>query len=151
MNKGNNVRRGRAKSSSKRGSNGSAGNRVDNKSRGNPKQNMDKYVAMARDARQVGDRVTEEYYLQFSDHFQRLLNESENNNSGHKSQNAKQRKPVDDEAKDRADNAPSIQKKRTNPRKAPKQDSDDKGNIQPSSEPEKDACVQATAADEAAA
>ena len=68
MSKGQKPRRGRGKSSPKRGASGAAGNRVENKSRGNPKQNIDKYNGLAVDARQQGDRVMEQYYLQFVDH-----------------------------------------------------------------------------------
>lgn len=78
MNKGQNVRRGRTRHTPKQGgsnSNNGTGNRVDSKSRGNPKQNLDKYIGMARDARQAGDRVNEEYFLQFAEHFQRVIND----------------------------------------------------------------------------
>lgn len=78
MNKGQNVRRGRTRHTSHKGggsSNNGTGNRVDSKSRGNPQQNLDKYLGMARDALQAGDRVNEEYYLQFAEHFQRVIND----------------------------------------------------------------------------
>ena len=35
----------------------------------------DKYLNMARDAQHSGDRVITEYYLQYADHYQRLINE----------------------------------------------------------------------------
>lgn len=78
MNKGQNVRRGRTRHMPKKGgsnSNNGTGNRVDSKSRGNPKQNLEKYLGMAREARQAGDRVNEEYFLQFAEHFQRIIND----------------------------------------------------------------------------
>lgn len=78
MNKGQNVRRGRTRHTPNKGggsSNNGTGNRVDSKSRGNPQQNLDKYLGMARDALQAGDRINEEYYLQFAEHFQRVINE----------------------------------------------------------------------------
>ncbi len=78
MNKGQNVRRGRTRHTPNKGggsSNNGTGNRVDSKSRGNPQQNLDKYLGMARDALQAGDRVNEEYYLQFAEHFQRVIND----------------------------------------------------------------------------
>lgn len=53
-----------------------AGNRQDNRSRGNAAQLHEKYKAMARDAQLAGDRVQTEYYLQFADHYFRVLNES---------------------------------------------------------------------------
>jgi len=102
MNKGQNVRRGRAKTTSKRGGSSNAGNRTHNKSQGNPKQNLDKYTAMARDARQSGDRVNEEYYLQFADHFQRLINErnasaGEQNNNAQRGRNDNNRRGGNDQ------------------------------------------------------
>jgi hypothetical protein len=51
-------------------------NRQDNRSRGNASQLHEKYKALARDAQLAGDRVQAEYYLQFADHYFRVLNES---------------------------------------------------------------------------
>jgi hypothetical protein len=51
-------------------------NRQDNRSRGNAAQLHEKYKAMARDAQLAGDRVQTEYYLQFADHYFRVLNEN---------------------------------------------------------------------------
>ncbi len=56
--------------------NASAGNRQDNRQRGNAAQLLEKYKGMARDAQMQGDRVQSEYYLQFADHYYRLLNEN---------------------------------------------------------------------------
>jgi len=53
--------------------NGDSGNRVDNRSRGNAAQLLEKYRNMARDAQLAGDRVNAEYYLQFADHYFRVL------------------------------------------------------------------------------
>jgi len=52
------------------------GNRQDNRQRGNAAQLLEKYKAMARDAQLAGDRVQTEYYLQFADHYFRVLGES---------------------------------------------------------------------------
>ncbi|MFZ4688747.1 MAG: DUF4167 domain-containing protein, partial [Polymorphobacter sp.] len=49
------------------------GNRLDNRQRGNASQLLEKYRALARDAQQAGDRVTAEYYLQYADHYYRVL------------------------------------------------------------------------------
>jgi Domain of unknown function (DUF4167) len=49
------------------------GNRIDNRSRGNAAQLLEKYKTLARDAQQSGDRVLTEYYLQFADHYFRVL------------------------------------------------------------------------------
>jgi hypothetical protein len=52
------------------------GNRQENRSRGNAAQLHEKYKAMARDAQLAGDRVQTEYWLQFADHYYRILNEN---------------------------------------------------------------------------
>ena len=55
---------------------GQPGNRQDNRQRGNAAQLLEKYKNMARDAQLAGDRVQSEYYLQFADHYYRMLGES---------------------------------------------------------------------------
>lgn len=50
-------------------------NRVDVRQRGNATQLLEKYKAMARDATQNGDRVQAEFYMQYADHYYRVLNE----------------------------------------------------------------------------
>src|SRR5215217_6803348 len=52
------------------------GNRQDNRQRGNAAQLLEKYKSMARDAQLGGDRVQTEYYLQFADHYFRVLGDS---------------------------------------------------------------------------
>jgi hypothetical protein len=68
-------RRGRG---GQRGQNlgGQPGNRQDNRQRGNAAQLLEKYKNMARDSQLSGDRVQTEYYLQFADHYFRVLGES---------------------------------------------------------------------------
>ena len=51
------------------------GNRQDNRQRGNAAQLLEKYKNMARDAQLAGDRVQSEYFLQFADHYFRVLDE----------------------------------------------------------------------------
>ena len=53
-----------------------AGNRQDNRQRGNAAQLLEKYKGLARDLQMQGDRVQTEYYLQFADHYYRILNEN---------------------------------------------------------------------------
>ena len=55
---------------------GGGGNRQDNRQRGNAAQLLEKYKSMARDMQLAGDRVQSEYYLQFADHYFRVLSES---------------------------------------------------------------------------
>ena len=55
---------------------GQPGNRQDNRQRGNAAQLLEKYKNMARDAQLAGDRVQTEYYLQYADHYFRVLGEN---------------------------------------------------------------------------
>jgi Domain of unknown function (DUF4167) len=68
------------------------GNRIDSRARGNAAQLLEKYKTLARDAQQGGDRVLTEYYLQFADHYFRVLSETraryeENNPQARRQQN----------------------------------------------------------------
>jgi hypothetical protein len=58
------------------GGGGQPGNRQDNRQRGNAAQLLEKYKSMARDAQLAGDRVQTEYYLQYADHYFRVLGEN---------------------------------------------------------------------------
>ena len=74
------------------------GNRQDNRQRGNAAQLLEKYKSMARDAQLSGDRVQTEYYLQFADHYFRVLSE---NRARFEDQN--QRRSRDDDGDDEMD------------------------------------------------
>jgi Domain of unknown function (DUF4167) len=70
--------RGRSRGRRPQGNSGgrSEGNsRIDTRARGNAPQMLEKYKNMARDAQLQGDRVMTEYYLQFSDHYFRIVAE----------------------------------------------------------------------------
>lgn len=58
------------------GGSGGGGNRIDNRARGNANQLYEKYKNLAADAQRQGDRVQTEYYLQFADHYYRVLAET---------------------------------------------------------------------------
>lgn len=58
------------------GRNHDSGNRIDSRARGNAAQLLEKYRNMARDAQLSGDRVMTEYYLQFADHYFRVLSDA---------------------------------------------------------------------------
>jgi len=74
---------------------GSAGgNRQDNRQRGNAAQLLEKYKSLARDAQLAGDRVQTEYYLQYADHYFRVLEDSR---SRFEQQDAQRRPRRDDE------------------------------------------------------
>lgn len=69
-NRNNNRRRGRGNRQQGGGGNQ---NRIDSRARGNAPQLLDKYKKLAQDAQHNGDRVQAEYYLQFADHYFRVI------------------------------------------------------------------------------
>ncbi|MGJ0237198.1 DUF4167 domain-containing protein [Novosphingobium fluoreni] len=69
-NNNNNRRRGRGNN---RQQGGQQLNRIDSRARGNAPQMLEKYRKLAHDAHLNGDRVTEEYNLQFADHYFRVI------------------------------------------------------------------------------
>jgi hypothetical protein len=72
-NRGSNRRRGRGNN---RQQGGGQGNRIDSRARGNAPQMLEKYRKLAHDASLNGDRVQSEYYLQFADHYFRVVADS---------------------------------------------------------------------------
>jgi len=72
----------------------SGGNRQDNRQRGNAAQLLEKYKSLARDSQLAGDRVQTEYYLQYADHYFRVLEDSR---SRFEQQEAQRRPRRDDE------------------------------------------------------
>lgn len=70
-NRGNNRRRGRGNNNRQQG--GQQTNWIDSRARGNAPQLLEKYKKLAHDAHLNGDRVQEEYYLQFADHYFRVI------------------------------------------------------------------------------
>jgi hypothetical protein len=69
-NRGNNRRRGRG---NRQNGGGQQLNRIDSRARGNAPQLLEKYRKLAHDAHLNGDRVQAEYYLQFADHYFRVI------------------------------------------------------------------------------
>ena len=69
-------RRGRGGQGGGRNLGGQPGNRQDNRQRGNAAQLLEKYKSMARDSQLAGDRVQTEYYLQYAEHYFRVLDEN---------------------------------------------------------------------------
>lgn len=69
-NNNNNRRRGRG---NRPQGGGNQANRIDSRARGNAPQLLDKYKKLAQDAQHNGDRVQAEYYLQFADHYFRVI------------------------------------------------------------------------------
>jgi hypothetical protein len=74
---GNNRRRGRGNNTNNSRPQGAGGgqqvNRIDSRARGNAPQMLEKYRKLANDAHLNGDRVNAEYYLQFADHYFRVI------------------------------------------------------------------------------
>jgi hypothetical protein len=68
----NNRRRGRGNSNRPQGG-GQQLNRIDSRARGNAPQMLEKYRKLASDAHLNGDRVQAEYFLQFADHYFRVI------------------------------------------------------------------------------
>ncbi len=68
-------RRGRGRNPQGGGNRNENSSRIDNRARGNAPQMLEKYKNMARDAQLQGDRVMTEYYLQFADHYFRIVAE----------------------------------------------------------------------------
>lgn len=68
--RGNNRRRGRNNRSQ---GGGQHLNRIDSRARGNAPQLLDKYKKLAEEAHRNGDRVQAEYFLQFADHYFRVI------------------------------------------------------------------------------
>ncbi len=69
----NNRRRGRNNPRQQGGGGINQNNRIDNRARGNAAQMLDKYKKLASDAALNDDRVQQEYYLQFADHYFRVI------------------------------------------------------------------------------
>jgi hypothetical protein len=90
-------RRGRGQRGAQSLGGGQPGNRQDNRQRGNAAQLLEKYKSMARDAQLAGDRVQSEYYLQFADHYFRVLSE---NRSRTEEQRPRREHEFDDEGED---------------------------------------------------
>jgi hypothetical protein len=75
QNRNQNRRRGRGSNRGGPGG-GNQGNRIDSRARGNAPQMLEKYKKLAHDASLNGDRVQMEYYLQFADHYFRVVADS---------------------------------------------------------------------------
>ena len=67
--------RGRTRNPQSGGGRNEGGSRIDNRARNNAPQMLEKFKNLARDAQQQGDRVMTEYYLQFADHYFRIVAE----------------------------------------------------------------------------
>lgn len=91
MNRQSGRRRGRGGNNRPQNNGGGRGsdpqNRIDNRTRGNAAQLLEKYKGLARDAQMAGDRVNTEYYLQFADHYFRVLADTQARREEQQAQN----------------------------------------------------------------
>lgn len=83
------------------GGNPNSNSRIDSRQRGNASQLYEKYKNLARDTQMQGDRVNTEYYLQFADHYFRVLNENKSRFEEQRRQNEDDDADGEDEGEDR--------------------------------------------------
>lgn len=97
----NNRRRGRGNRN--QGGNGAQLNRIDSRARGNAPQMLDKYKKLAQDAQHNGDRVQMEYYLQFADHYFRVIADNKARQDEQRGSRREEREPAEDYGDDDLD------------------------------------------------
>lgn len=126
-----NRRRGRG---GQRGGPNPSGNR----NRGNASQLLEKYKGLARDAQMQGDRVQAEYYLQFADHYHRVLEEMNSSKDDRQQQNQQPQKSKSSK-RDRDDDEDDDQQQQQQekPKRTRKPKSDDSGPKSEDSPPKK--------------
>ena len=96
INRSNNRRRGRG---SNRGpGSGGQGNRIDSRARGNAPQLLEKYRKLAHDASLNDDRVQTEYFLQFADHYFRVLADSRSQKDDQRPRHQHERDDYDEDS-----------------------------------------------------
>ncbi len=102
-NRGQNNRR-RSRNNNNRGQNNRGGvdsaNRIDSRARGNAAQMLDKYKKMANDAAMNDDGVNSEYYLQFADHYFRVLADNKARQEEERAKREAERAPNGDDRND---------------------------------------------------
>ena len=120
-----------------RGSNRS-GNRPNTPSKGNAAQLLDKYKGLARDAQMSGDRVQQEYYLQFADHYFRVLEEYNSKQAEQQQQRAPRHRSNDDDDEESYDEQPQQQEKPKRPTRSSRSKRDDEqGEDKPADKPKR--------------
>ena len=108
MNNNNRNNRRRGRGNRNQGGNPGQLNRIDSRARGNAPQMLDKYKKLAQDAQHNGDRVQMEYYLQFADHYFRVIadnkaRQDEQRGPGGQGRRHDERDQVDDYGEDDLD------------------------------------------------
>ena len=97
-NRNNNRRRGRGNRN--QGGGGNSSNRIDSRARGNAPQLLDKYKKLAQDAQHNGDRVQAEYYLQFADHYFRVIADNKARQDEQRAKRDNERGQANDDSSD---------------------------------------------------
>ena len=116
----NNRRRGRG-NRNQGGAN--SANRIDSRARGNAPQLPDKYKKLAQDAQHHGDRVQAEYYLQFADHYFRVIADNKARQDEQRAKRDAERGTNQDD--DDSDDDGNDRRQRRNPRARRDQDDGD--------------------------
>jgi len=112
----NNRRRGRGNRNQNSG--GSQLNRIDSRARGNAPQLLDKYKKLAQDAQHNGDRVQAEYYLQFADHYFRVIADNKARQDEARAKRNEGRDPAGDDSESRADDGDEGDNRRNDNRRS---------------------------------
>lgn len=125
-----------------RGSNRSPGggqlNRIDSRARGNAPQLLEKYKKLAHDASLNGDRVQTEYYLQFADHYFRVIADTKARQDEHRSRRDEPREQSTD-SEDEDDEFAIRQPERSRSRRPERSERDDAKRDEAESESGKEA------------
>jgi len=109
----NNRRRGRGNRSQ---GGGNQINRIDSRARGNAPQMLEKYKKLAQDAQHNGDRVQAEYYLQFADHYFRVIADNKTRQDEGRSRRPDDRDPTNDDDDENFEARDDYDRRRTSPR-----------------------------------
>lgn len=104
----NNRRRGRGNRNT---GGGNQLNRIDSRARGNAPQLLDKYKKLAQDAQHNGDRVQAEYYLQFADHYFRVIADNKARQDEVRSKRGDERGQANDDSDEDEDSTRSTRSK----------------------------------------
>ena len=132
-NRGNNRRRGR--NNNRNQGNPNQSNRIDNRARGNAPQLLDKYKKLAHDASMNGDRVQAEYYLQFADHYHRVIADNKARVDEARSKRDDNRGPNDDDDDNDGD---SNDRRQRNTNRRSRDDGNDNGGERGGDRPDAD-------------
>ena len=122
-NNNNNRRRGRG--NNRGGNGGSQANRVDSRARGNAPQMLEKYRKLAQEAQLNDDRVQTEYYLQFADHYFRVIADGRAQKDDSRPQRSDQNGFDGDDYEDDRDDLRDDNRGRQQPQQARRNDASD--------------------------